>query len=317
MDGLGRNGAYTGALLQHIDAPDCSIETMFKRVRNTVTAATKGKQTTWEHTSLSGEFYFNLSLGQQVDEYDPTALKDSLFAPEEAHRAAWIVSKFKTLNWNYQNEALAELTPERVGKMSTDTLFVIGRNIYQSACGEAHGPMAFIRSFVTRTQGFERARRKALLDGILFEIFFDPKAYLRARIKVEFFNEAFALQQYDQLHDSFAFIAKALTAAGGDFYAIPGKGHGISVTVSTQMRGNQPIIDSIYLGGVDVLRGLEEDDEATGEPRLISIEARTLVSNLSRQLLVPSHLLTVSYTPREVASVDFLRIRCDRTVTKQ
>ena len=33
-DGDGRNGTYTAALLDHIDAPDCSIETMFKRVRN-------------------------------------------------------------------------------------------------------------------------------------------------------------------------------------------------------------------------------------------------------------------------------------------
>ena len=44
---LGRNGTYTGALLQHIDTPDCSIETMFKRVRNTVAAQTRGKQTSW------------------------------------------------------------------------------------------------------------------------------------------------------------------------------------------------------------------------------------------------------------------------------
>jgi uncharacterized caspase-like protein len=41
-DGRGRNGAYTAALLQHMTTPDCSIETMFKRVRNTLSAATKG-----------------------------------------------------------------------------------------------------------------------------------------------------------------------------------------------------------------------------------------------------------------------------------
>lgn len=33
-DGKGRNGAYTAALLQHIDAADVSVEAMFKRVRN-------------------------------------------------------------------------------------------------------------------------------------------------------------------------------------------------------------------------------------------------------------------------------------------
>ena len=43
-DGDGRNGAYTASLLQHLDAVDCSIETMFKRVRNTLSATTDGKQ---------------------------------------------------------------------------------------------------------------------------------------------------------------------------------------------------------------------------------------------------------------------------------
>lgn len=55
-DGVGRNGTYTAALLEHIDTPDCSIETMFKRVRNTVAAASKGKQTSWEHTRFRGNF---------------------------------------------------------------------------------------------------------------------------------------------------------------------------------------------------------------------------------------------------------------------
>ncbi len=62
-DGKGRNGTYTAALLQHLTTPDCSIEAMFKRVRNTLSATTKGRQISWEHTSLAGEFFFNLSLG--------------------------------------------------------------------------------------------------------------------------------------------------------------------------------------------------------------------------------------------------------------
>ena len=73
------NGTYTAALLQHIDTSDCSIETMFKRVRNTVAAETRGKQTSWEHTPLSGEFYFNMSLGRVIREYKETSLADRLF----------------------------------------------------------------------------------------------------------------------------------------------------------------------------------------------------------------------------------------------
>ncbi|MBI6947604.1 caspase family protein [Pseudomonas edaphica] len=79
-DGKGkRNGEYTSALLQHIGAPDCTIEAMFKRVRNTLSVATGGKQISWEHTSLASDFYFNRSVGSRIDEYSTTALKDALF----------------------------------------------------------------------------------------------------------------------------------------------------------------------------------------------------------------------------------------------
>jgi transposase len=36
------------------------------------------KATSWEHTSLSGEFYFNLSLGTRIDSYSRKALADGL-----------------------------------------------------------------------------------------------------------------------------------------------------------------------------------------------------------------------------------------------
>jgi uncharacterized caspase-like protein len=52
-DGTGRNGAYTAALLKHIDTPDCSLESMFKRLPNTLSAATHGKQISWEHTQFT------------------------------------------------------------------------------------------------------------------------------------------------------------------------------------------------------------------------------------------------------------------------
>jgi uncharacterized caspase-like protein len=78
-DGKGRNGAYTAALLEHIATPDCSVEEMFKRVRNTLSASTAQKQISWEHTSLAGPFYFNLSVAQRITDYGASALSDDLF----------------------------------------------------------------------------------------------------------------------------------------------------------------------------------------------------------------------------------------------
>lgn len=57
-DGLGKNGTYTGALLKEMDKENITILEMFQNVRATVIKESKGKQTPWESTSLTGNFFF-------------------------------------------------------------------------------------------------------------------------------------------------------------------------------------------------------------------------------------------------------------------
>ncbi len=317
-DGAGRNGTYTAALLQHIDTPDCAIETMFKRVRNTVAADSRGKQTSWEHTSLSGEFYFNLSLGKLIVEYDGTALADRLFVLDPAKKSHKIITALKTHNWYEQNPALAMLNAESAKRMNEDSLFVIGRNIYQAACGKANDAADFVREFMTSTSGFLPANRKAILDGMLFEIFFDAKGSLRESIKIKFFSEVFELQCHRVLKGSFDFIAEALIAARGDFFTVPGKGHELAVTVSTTTKEATLFVDAIYVGGVNVLRDaespwLDPDDN----PIYLKITQVALESALSEQMIVPARLLKITYTPKEVRRTDDLRIPAGWTVQKK
>jgi formylglycine-generating enzyme required for sulfatase activity len=57
-DGSGSNSAYTAALAKQIQEPGLLVEQVFKRVRSEVGSATKGTQTPWENTSLTGSFKF-------------------------------------------------------------------------------------------------------------------------------------------------------------------------------------------------------------------------------------------------------------------
>lgn len=313
-DGIGRNGTYTAALLDHIDAEDCSIETMFKRVRNTVAAASKGKQTSWEHTSLSGEFYFNLSLGNLIEDYDGTALADRLFVIDPGKISHKIIAGLKTHDWYQQNPAVAKLDQDSVPKMSKNSLFVIGRNIYQAACGGAHGAAEFIRKFMNMSGEFPDEKRRAILDGMLFEIFFDSDGNARKRLKRQYFEDVFELQQYEELKESFDFIADALTATGGDFHAIPGKGHEIALTVSTKRKKEGMVVDAIYIGGVDVLR--VEDDWLGEDVRYSTTNPEQLRDGLCEQLCLPFRLVKVSFASREAGSADQLLIPRHWTVRK-
>lgn len=57
-DGKDGNSPYSKALAAAMLSPGITIEEVFRRTRRAVLAATKGRQTPWENTSLTGEFFF-------------------------------------------------------------------------------------------------------------------------------------------------------------------------------------------------------------------------------------------------------------------
>ncbi|MCW6509696.1 caspase family protein [Lichenifustis flavocetrariae] len=317
-DGLSSNGVYTGALLQHIDVPDIPIETLFKRVRNTVAADTGGKQVTWEHTSLAGDFYFNTSSANIVTRYASSSLSDNLFVPDPGKASHQIIRGLKSIDWYIQNPALDRLTPKLANTVKDETLFVLGRNIYQAAHGGARSAEAFIRNLVGSTSGMKPEKIRALLDGILFEIFFNSKGELREEIKGNMFNDAFDLQKLPQFKDSFDFIAETLVGAHADFYRVPGKGHALSVTVVTKANKRGSLVTGVFIDTVDVLRlkdpeyAVEED-----EPMLArSLSQSDFEEELAKELIIPKRLLQVRYTPA-LQPTDTIRYRYGWGVSKK
>ena len=57
-DGDGNHSPYTSAFLNIAREPNLPIEQLFKRVRLEVNHATRGRQTPWESSSLTSDFYF-------------------------------------------------------------------------------------------------------------------------------------------------------------------------------------------------------------------------------------------------------------------
>lgn len=59
-DGVDENGLFTGVLKKHIKTPNIKVEELFKVVRTDVIELSAGDQIPWEHSSLIGDFYFNV-----------------------------------------------------------------------------------------------------------------------------------------------------------------------------------------------------------------------------------------------------------------
>jgi hypothetical protein len=296
-DGTGRNGEYTAALLQHVDAVDCSIEVMLKRVRNTLSAATEGRQVSWEHTSLAGEFYFNRSIGMTVDRYGVTALREMLFTLNENKKSHQLIADLQAYDFNVQNAALRSFATEDFARVGGDSLFVVGRNIYQAACINAHAAKAFIRDFPQLAAKLPEEKWRALLDGMLFEVFFDSDGELRAEFKARHIDDIFALQEYDHLKDSFAFIANCLRQYPGSFHVIPGTGQKLALNVVLAQQEDRQILKEIRLGGANILRVEDEDGEPIEmhEQKRRTKDRATFEAELSGALGFPKRLLKISY----------------------
>ncbi len=68
LDGVGRNSPFAQALVKHIGEPNRSISDLMIAVRKDVQQITGGRQTPWDQSSLTSQFYFRqlASIDQPV-----------------------------------------------------------------------------------------------------------------------------------------------------------------------------------------------------------------------------------------------------------
>ena len=315
-DGSGRNGAYTSALLKHIDTPDVSLESMFKRVRNTLSAATNGKQISWEHTSLSGEFFFNRSIGVRIDLYDDIALRDKFFALDRRKTSHVVIEGLKSHDWYTQNPALDGFTEAQMAKASVDSLFVVGRNVYQAACGGSRSASRFIKNFASLASTLPSEKWRALLDGMLFEVFFDSQGEIRNEVKNDAFEKVFALQCFPSLAESFDFISECVIPFSERFHVQPGRNREVALDVVTRIGANEAVVEKVLLGGKDIfrVRGDFGEEVTLEETSMMRSKARKdFEEELATNLALPVHLLKVSY-PKLPNAPGLLRVPYGWTV---
>ncbi|MGI9415491.1 MAG: caspase family protein [Hyphomicrobiales bacterium] len=176
FDGDGRNSPFTAALVKRIGTTGRSLAAMMIEVRNDVLATTGGKQVPWDHSALTGDFYFNPEGGQQPA--SKTAAKPG------AEDAARLEQRIRELEEKLQEKTdasdmatavqLAQLK-ERVRRLDEDmkldmqTIFRLQREGFKLT---DQGEKAKLRSEVSRMhlqmarKGQERKKLKELIAGL-------------------------------------------------------------------------------------------------------------------------------------------------------
>ncbi|WP_231582676.1 caspase family protein [Pedobacter sp. BMA] len=221
--GSGRNSIYTGSLLNHISDKNIPIEDFFKRVRTSVFNLSKGKQTSWEHTSLIGDFYFNSGdLIQSVKlPYRQECIADELFV-SRGTKIDTIIEKLKIYDWYTQGPAIGELSTLDVSSVDESDLFLLGRNILQTAIGGTFAAKDIMENLSTWLLPFLRNKENHVLNGMLYEMYFDSKGHFRkGKFKSNYLDELFQLQTDVRYISSFEFIRQVLEPFTDDVFYLP------------------------------------------------------------------------------------------------
>jgi Caspase domain len=74
-DGDGKNGLFTQELLKQINEPGLPLESVFKRVRSSVSAKSNDAQMPWDSSSMTGDFYFKPGMQVQSHETVPAQVQ--------------------------------------------------------------------------------------------------------------------------------------------------------------------------------------------------------------------------------------------------
>lgn len=246
------HGLYTAALLSYIGRERMTVEALFKKVRRTVAQWSGNTQIPWEHTSLIGDFIFN--TGQMVVSpqlpYHESVVKDAMY--NEPGVFGQLISEIKSCDFYRQNPAIDKIWEKRTSELDNNQQFIFGRNLLQ-ASSASFSAQRFMNSMAVNLRRYQTAEGdNHVLNGILFEIYFDSHGEFRGdQLKRHYFEEVMSLRRYPDFEKSFNFIR----------------------TVLNPYRDNMPFFfpDEVARVDVDITGSLRKTINAIGEEETWSI----------------------------------------------
>ena len=253
-DGIDGHSLYTGALLKYIGGERLSVETLFKKVRQTVALLSKGTQVPWEHTSLIGDFYFN--KGQMVVAknlpYAENVIKDRLYNKLDGF--GLLIEELSSADWHRQNAALPKVI-EMLPDLDANQKFILGRNLYQ-ASANAFRVVNYFESLGNNLyRHSDNDGTNHILNGILFEIYFDSNGNFRDVLKAEDLDSVLSLRKDHRFIKSFEFIRETLSSYSDKLLYIPSEDDnpiGINIELDLyKSNEDQQYITKISVGNFD------------------------------------------------------------------
>lgn len=133
--------------------------------------------------------------------YPADALRDGAYEADAPGVINEIIRALRSQNWYTQNPAIQKLKEIREETFEKGQWFVLGRNIYQAACGNAQKALEFLKNLDIELSRFPQETANHLLCGMIYEVFFGRDGNFRQTPKaahVEQIMREVSSEQYEQ-----------------------------------------------------------------------------------------------------------------------
>lgn len=246
-------------------------------------------------------------------QYPVEALQDSQYPADAPSKINSIIRELKSLNWYTQNHAVARVVNILEEPFNPSAWFVLGRNLYQAACGNSQKAMDFIGNLEAKLGQFPQETARHLLAGMLYEIYFDGYGEFRQSAKFSYADKPLAVVAEDIFVDVRQFIRFHLHECGAQLKFLPGERDGKVIRIKSaaaadsgdgqeSFRGSSTLafqVRSVILDGIELVRDEVDAEEAPWERmvRRTKLSPDRIREKIAEDLAIPKWALTIETQP--------------------
>jgi len=239
--------------------------------------------------------------------YSEEAKADVDFPMPSGNKVTKIIAALKSRNWYTQSPAIDSIFKLNWGRLNDDEIFVLGRNIYQCACGNERSALGIIKDIRRELAKFPENVALHLLNGMFFEAYFDCEGEFREiKIKGKCLVDLLKLQTVKKYSRSIAFIRRSLQPYKGRLPFLPNiEPENVKFELRVK-KSAPPLVKSLFLNGLDLLsKDDDPEDSRLWKLSFVSFTIEELKDWLADAWSIPKNQVSINCNQKIETDSDY------------